>query len=72
MVTRKAHEGSKSLFVDKNVLQGLQKYLYHNLRLAHRQSVFLVEVSLHDDAAVPVLSRARILWRVSERTARHV
>jgi hypothetical protein len=36
--------------------------------------VFLVEVSLHDDAAAPVLSRAKILWRtlMSVRTARHV
>jgi len=74
MVVCKTRENSKDFFTDTRSLQGLQKYLYHNLRLACRQSVFLVEVSLHDDAAVPVLSRAKILWRalVSVRTARHV
>ena len=33
------------------------------LRLALRQSAFLVEESLRDDAAMPVLSRAKILRR---------
>jgi len=34
---------------------------YLDLGLALGQSLFTVEVSLHDDAAVPVLSGAKIL-----------
>jgi len=48
--------GPKQVLVDKSLFSILQKYHYLNLRLALGQSLFLVEVSLHDDSAVPVLS----------------
>ena len=43
--------------VDKPLFSILQRSHYLNLRLALGQSLFLVEVSLHDDAAWRLLSR---------------
>lgn len=53
-------QGLKQALVEQPLFSILQKYPYPDLRLAFGQSLFPVEVSLHDDAAVPVLSGANI------------
>jgi hypothetical protein len=49
--------------VENDLFSIWQKYHYPDLRLALGQSGFPVEVSLHDDAAMPVLSGAKILGK---------
>jgi hypothetical protein len=57
-------EDSRGLYVplvENDLFSIWHKIDYLNRRLALGQSWFTVEVSLHDDAAVPVLSRTKIL-----------
>jgi len=51
----------KQTFVENDFFAILQKYPYLDHGLALGQSRFPVEVSLHDDTARRLLSRARIL-----------
>ncbi len=51
----------RQALVENDLLSIWQRMYYLNLRLALGQSWFTVEVSLRDDAAVPVLSGTKIL-----------